>query len=378
MYSIKKAPLFKRNCLSIALALSVSAPSLAQASGALQKGQMPPPSVVLSTLEQKVIPDMIETHGRLSAFQSADVIPRVTGVIEMIHVKNGGRVAKGDVLITLDAEEYRIERDRIQAQLDAANAALKTDQYKFEQYATLIQQKAISKQDYHDVEAKYHASKASVRQLEAAMKKADLDVGYTIIRSPIDGYVQLPDLTEGALVNAYSQSVTRVVATDKLRFDFELSLNKIRDHQLQLGAKSDQRQHTHIQIENADGHISEGFIAGNDVELDTRRNTMRFRATINNQDSYLYPGEFSAAKIILPSEHASTLVPQKAISFNDKGQPGLWFVDSNQAVMWKPVTLNGKTSEGQYKVGLSDDSQGLERFVVEGTNKMRPGLTLPQ
>ena len=172
-----------------------------------QQGGALPVDVYVVTTEN--VPVISHLTGRANPTRKAEVRPQVTGILQKRLFEEGSVVQQGQQLYQIDPSVYEANVKSAEANLASAKATLHSTQLRAERYRHLLDQKAVSKQDYDDAQAAYLNAKASVQAAEANLKKANIDLGYTKVYAPITGTINRSTVTEGALVSAGQGSAVR-------------------------------------------------------------------------------------------------------------------------------------------------------------------------
>jgi membrane fusion protein (multidrug efflux system) len=189
------------------------------------KATTPPPvEVGVIALHPQAVPLNTELPGRTTASLVAEVRPQVDGIIRERLFREGSEVLAGEVLYRVAPSTYQAEYSNALAALKRAQASLPSSESKAKRYAELIEQGAISKQDFQDAQAVYEADLAAVASAKAALESAKISLDYTEIKAPISGRVEMSDLTPGALVTAnQSAPLTTIRQLDPINVDLTQS-----------------------------------------------------------------------------------------------------------------------------------------------------------
>lgn len=280
---------------------------------ATKAGAVPPPVPVQVALAQQLdVPRLVEAVGTVQALRTVAVKSQVDGVISQIHFKEGDEVKVGDLLVTLDRRPFenslRIARaDLANARAEEAKAA--TDR---ERYQRLDQQDAISKEQFAQLATKAETTRALVQAKEAAVANAELLHSYTEIRAPIAGRTGQRSLHEGALVKANDagQSIVTINQLAPIAAAFavpERALNEIRAA-LTRGDAGVTVTERASGVSRTDGQLS--FF---DNTVDSTTGTITLKATFENTDHALWPGQFVQVQIRLGLDRAAVVVPSAAV-----------------------------------------------------------------
>lgn len=169
----------------------------------------PLPEVTVAEVLIREVHDWTEFTGRLASVENVEVRPRVSGYIESAHVNEGARIRKGDLLFQIDARPFRAEVNRLEAELDRAHAQLGLAQSNHARANRLIEQNAISKEQFDSLATGVATATAEVAAVSAALESARLELEFTRVISPIDGRVSRILITPGNLLHRATSSTVR-------------------------------------------------------------------------------------------------------------------------------------------------------------------------
>ncbi len=327
------------------------------ASGA---GMMPPPEVDAVTVSPGSITLTQDLPGRLAAYRTAQVRARVEGIVEKRQFTEGSDVKAGATLFRIDPRNYRTAYDSAKADAGVARQTV-------ERYKPLLEANAISQQDYDLAVAK-------LKQAEAAMSKAQLDLENTNVPAPIGGRIGRAQVTEGALVGRGEATLLATIEQiNPIYADFtQPGADLLR---LQEAFKSGGLKRTkamQIQLLLADGSVYSrpGRLLFSDLAVDPSTGSVSLRAEFPNPDRELLPGMFVRIRFPEGSSDNSIRVPQRAVQTGAEGQ-FVMLVDKDGKVAARPVKT-GSMSGDSFVI-----AEGLapgDVVIVNGLQKVRPGM----
>ena len=161
-----------------------------------------------------------ELPGRTSPLAISEVRPQVNGIVLQRLFTEGSTVKKGQSLYRIDPAPYKAAVDQAKAQLANVEANLATVKLKAQRYADLVKIKAVAQQDYDDAQAAAGQAEASVQQARAALRTAEINLGYTDIKAPIAGRIGVSSITQGALATAgQTNALTTIQTLDPIYVD---------------------------------------------------------------------------------------------------------------------------------------------------------------
>ncbi|WP_297363585.1 efflux RND transporter periplasmic adaptor subunit [Thauera sp.] len=373
-------PLFRS-----AAAVLLSALFLAACSGGKEQGGAPgaggppPPAVTVVTLKSESVPMVAELPGRTTSFLIAELRPQVTGIVTERAFNEGSEVKAGQVLYRIDPAPYLAAYDSAKATLARAEANAQVARIKAERHVGLVKIEAVSKQANDDAQAGLKQAEAEVAAAKAALNKAKIDLDYTRLKSPIAGRIGRSAVTAGALVTAnQAQTLATVQQLDPIYVDLTqssadmLRLRKeVAAGRLLAGAKGEVP--VKLILEDGSEYAAEGRLALSEVTVDEGTGSVTLRAKFSNADGVLLPGMYVRARLPQGTRSDAILVPHKALSRDPLGNALVMAVDAESKVVARPVQV--AQSLGENWVVTSGVKAG-ERIIVEGLQKVRPGVVV--
>lgn len=320
-----------------------------------------------------------EYVGRIRARQFVEVRARVEGYLEKMLFEEGKRVERNQPLFLINHDLYRARVDKAAAQLKKDQALeLKTER-DVERLRPLYEQNAASQLDLDNAVAAYESAKANVAMSKADLAQAEMELGYTTVRSPISGFISERYVDVGTLVGTGSKSLlATVVESDTVLVDFSLTaLDYLRSQQrnVRLGEQDSSRSwQPSVTVTLADNSVypEKGLVDFAEPQVDPKTGTFGVRAAVANPERKLLPGQFTKVKLLLDVRENAIVVPVKAIAIEKGG--------AHVYVMRRDSTAEKRLIEtgpefGNYVVverGLGPD----EMVVTEGYHKLSPGVLL--
>ena len=324
-----------------------------------------PPQVKVLTLKAQPVSLTTELPGRTVAYKVAEIRPQVSGVILKRTFTEGGDVRMGQQLYQIDPALYRAAYDSAAATAESAKAQA-------ERYKPLAEVNAVSKQDYDN-------AVAQAAQTRAAADSARINLVYTRLLSPIAGRIGRSSVTEGALVTSdQTQSLATVQQLDPMYVDVTQPSAVLLRLKRELAAgqleqAGDNQAQVHLVLEDGTNYKVAGKLQFAEVSVDETTGSVTLRALFPNPDRILLPGMFVREQIIEGRRTDALLVPQLAITHNQKGEPTALVVGADNKVELRQIVTDRAIGDTWLV------SQGLkagDRVVVEGLQFARPGSSV--
>lgn len=341
-----------------------------------QPEDAPKPQVRVETLQLEPLAISTELSGRILAPRTAEVRARVAGVVLKRVYREGSDVKQGDVLFLIDPAPFKADHDSARATLAKAEANLYQARLQEQRYRELVDDKAVSRQEYDNARAAFLQADAVVAESKAALERARLNLGYATVTAPISGRIGRALVTEGALVG---QNETTPLATiqqlDPIHADVTQSTRELnalrralRAGELQQVGASEARA-TLIQ-DDGSAYPLPGKLLFSDISVDPSTNQITLRSEFPNPDLDLLPGSYVRVRLDQALQPKGLSVPQRAILRDSAGVPKVLVVDAQARVSERQVQL-GSAQGDRWLV--SDGLAAGERVVVEGLQHVKAG-----
>jgi membrane fusion protein (multidrug efflux system) len=332
------------------------------APGAAPGAGMPPTEVDVVTVTAGSATITQDLPGRLQAVRSAQVRARVEGVVEKRLFVEGTDVAAGTPLFRIDARTFQTQTAAAEADLAAAKAVLA-------RYTPLVAIKAVSQQEFD-------AAEARVKQTEATVAKAHLDLENAVPAAPIAGRVGRALVTEGALVGkGEATHLVTIEQLDPIRVEFSQSYSDmLRLQQAVKAGKQKRADSAKVELLLEDGtlYAEKGRLDFADLAVDPASGAVVLRAEFPNPRRELLPGTFVRIRFPQAQLDNAIRVPQRAVQASPQGQSVL-IVDAEGKVVPRPITT-GAMAGADFIV--TDGLKGGEQVIVNGLQKVRPGAVV--
>jgi membrane fusion protein (multidrug efflux system) len=326
------------------------------------------------TAQTRAVPLMTELTGRTQASEVAEVRPQVSGLITQRLFAEGSQVRKGQPLYQIDPRPFSAMVQQARAALTNAQAVVEADRLKAERYRTLSMGGGISRQDAADADAAYAQARAQVAAARANLDAASINLEFTRIVAPIAGRIGQSSITRGALVTAAQPTaLAKIQRLDPIWINIQQSSADFiaLRHALETGALASTGS-APVRIVLSDGTAwpSPGQLDFADIDVNEATGTVTLRVTVPNPHGDLLPGLFVKAQLAQGLVHAGILVPQAAVSRDQRGNPVVLVVGQGDVI--EPRTVTTATTFGSNWLVTAGLKAG-ERVVVEGQLTARAG-----
>lgn len=325
----------------------------------------PPLAVKVITLTPQTVGLTTDLPGRTVPYKVAEIRPQVSGVIQKRMFVEGSDVKEGQQLYQIDPSLY-------QAAYDSAAATAESSRLQVERYKPLAEVNAVSKQDYDN-------AVAAAAQNRAAAETAHINLVYTRLLAPISGRIGRSAVTEGALVTANQTTALATVqqldpiyvdvtqpSAVLLRLKRELAAGEL----VQTGGNEAE---VHLILEDGSRYRNSGKMQFAEVQVDQTTGSVTLRALFPNPDKLLLPGMFVREQIEEGRRTDALLVPQVAVTHNQRGDATALVVNGENKV--ELHTLVTERAIGD-KWLVTDGLKAGDRVIVEGLQYAKPGATV--
>lgn len=343
--------------------------------------QMPPPEVGVVKVQPQTEPLRKSLVGRLSPYRSADVRARVSGLLLKRVYTEGSEVKQGQLMFQIDPAPYKAALNANLAVLASAQATYTNAHVVAERDRALVPKGYVSKAQLDADEAAERSAAAAIKQAEADVQTARVNLSYTDVTSPIDGRSGQQQLTEGAIVGnstadtgASSTLLTTVDQLDPLYVNFTMSvtdLDQLRRAQTAGNVTLTEQNKATVAITLPDGSVygQQGTLDFSDTTVNPATGAVNLRAKLPNPDRTLLPGQYVSINANLGEQHNVFLVPQQGIARDVAGAYAM-VVGADGNVARKAVTADNM-SGGNWIVtsGLTSGDQ----VIVSGLQTVQPG-----
>jgi membrane fusion protein, multidrug efflux system len=363
--------MFGCNSSARATAAAVILAFVVHCGAAFAQSPAPAPAVTVSPVVSRQVTETADFVGRVVAINKVDVVARVPGFIEERNFTEGQQVKTGDLLFRIEQDTYKAAVDQQKANVAKAKASEVNTALQLQRGKELIHNQTIPQATLDQRAADAAAAQAEVLQAEALLQQAQINLGYTEIRSPIDGRVGLALFTVGNLVDPASGKLATIVSQDPIYVTFPVSERDVIAYKHRLAESGGTNQHLPIHIKLPDGTVygHPGITNFLDVQAEANTDTVIVRAELPNPEGLLIPGGIVGVGVDTGPPKSALLVPQSAMQLDQAGHFVLVVGDSKKVELRRVTT----SVELGRNVVVTDGLKEGELVITEGIQKVHPG-----
>ena len=319
------------------------------------------------------VPIVTELAGRTFAYQSSEVRPQVSGVIQKRFFREGTIVREGEPLYQIDPSLYRAAANEATANVASARATAEAARIRADRFRPLAAIEAVSKQDYTDAVATQRQAEATIAQNRAQLETARINLRFTTVPAPITGRIGRSLFTVGALVTtSQADPLTTIQQLDPIYVDIQQSAASILQlrRALASGGVLPASATVRLKLEDGSDYGATGSVEFSEVVVDQQTGTVTLRARFPNPQGLLLPGMFVRAVFAQAINAAAFLVPQAAVSRDPQGNATVWIVGANNKAVQR--TIKADRAEGANWVVTGGLNPG-DKVITQGVGNMKPG-----
>ena len=324
-------------------------------------------------LKSETVPLRLELPGRTSAYESSEVRPQVSGIIQSRLFTEGAKVKAGQVLYKIDPRLYEAAVNQARADLVSSTATRNAARARADRLSGLVESGAISRQDLLDAQATADAAAAAVERARAVLATAEINLKFTDVSAPITGRIGRSIVTTGALVAAaQADPLTSIQRLDPIFVDIQQSSSALLSFRRQIAGGGISRASTAVNLILEDGsrYVHPGTLQFAESVVDMTTGTVTVRAVFPNPEGLLLPGMYVRAESEPLQARDAILAPQQGISRDVKGNATALVIGADSKAELRTVATE-RTVGTQWLVtkGLSAG----DKLIIEGLGRIGPG-----
>lgn len=335
--------------------------------GKAAKNKPAPDVVVEEIMEQSVIRNF-EAPGRVTSKYRVDVLARISGYLQKSFFKEGDYVKQGQVLFEIEPTEYSNAANVAAANVKNLSAQLTYAEKQLARAQELVKKDYIARAQYDQMLSQRDALRAQLASARSSYNDANRSLGYTLVKSPVDGKVGIINVTLGNYVSPSSGALTTINSTNPIYVTFPLDSNDYASL-----AVSDKDDNKNRKVELILGSNEKYNITGvqdfQDNKVDQSTGTVTMRATFENPDNALIHGEFVTVKLYANKPVSVPIAPVTAVLENQAGKY-VYKLDENDIPQLTYVKTSGQNGDNWI---ITDGLKKGDRIITEGIQKVTPG-----
>jgi membrane fusion protein, multidrug efflux system len=328
--------------------------------------RIPVVPVLTAIVASEDVPMEIQAIGNVQAYSLVSIRSQITGPLTKVHIQEGQEVKAGDMLFSIDSRPWEAALNQAQANLKRDEAQMLSARLEFLRTSNLFESKIASQQDYDTAEANYRALEGSALADSAAISNAQVSLGYTSIRSPIDGRAGVLTVKAGNVVKSPDDVLLTITQVRPIYVAFSVP-------EQHLPAIRRESQGTALPVvavvPSETNRPARGELTFINNMVDTTTGTIFLKGTFANTNNVLWPGQFVQVSLTLSNLAKATVVPSQAVQ---AGQDGdfIYVVKPDETVETRPVTTS-ITRDGKTVI-VAGVTSG-ETVVTDGQSRLVPG-----
>ncbi len=328
----------------------------------------PAPDVVVEQIKEQSVIRNFEAPGRVISKYRVDVLARISGYLQKSFFKEGDYVKQGQVLFEIEPTEYSNAANVAAANVKNLSAQLTYAEKQLARAQELVKKDYIARAQYDQMLSNRDALRAQLASARASYNDANRSLGYTLVKSPVDGKVGIITVTLGNYVSPSSGALTTINSTNPIYVTFPLDSNDFASL-----AASDKDANKNRKVELILGGNEKYSITGvqdfQDNKVDQSTGTVTMRATFENPNNELIHGEFVTVKLYANKPVLVPIAPVTAVLENQAGKY-VYKLDENDIPQLVYVKTSGQNGDNWI---ITDGLKKGDRIITEGLQKVTPG-----
>ena len=318
----------------------------------------------------------IEIPGRVQSMDKVDLVARIDGYLQKKHFKEGDFVKKGQILLTIEPTQYLNNLNKAKADFENAKAVSYKAERDYKRGDELVKKDFISKSTFDGLYADKLAAQAAVKAASAQLAEAQRNFGYTSIESPVDGKIGALNIQEGNYVSMQSGTLATVIKTNPIYVKYSVDskqFDELRNLDF-IPKKGSNPVKVDVILPSGKLYPIKGVQDFWDNQISTSTGTMDFRATFNNEENVLIPGDFVKVKVYSNQKNNVLVVPQEIVLQDTRGR-FVYVVYEEGLAQTRYFKDNGQynTQDGSYWI-VKDGLKKGDKYIATGLTKLMPRM----
>jgi membrane fusion protein (multidrug efflux system) len=334
----------------------------------------PPPSLPVSMVTTGTDTTYQEYPASVEGTVNVEIRPQVSGPLDKVFVDEGAYVSAGQPLFKINEQPYRAAFNNAEASLHAAEGAMTNAQLEIEKLTPLVQNKVVSEFQLKTAKANYEVTKSNVEQAKANVAIAQINLGYTLIKAPVNGYIGRLPKKQGSLVApSDAEALTQLSDVHNVHVYFSLSEKDFISFKEQYPGETlnDKLKHLpSVALLLADNSVyaHDGKIDMIDGQFDKNTGAITLRATFPNEQGLLRSG--NTGKVKLGLQHKDALIIPESATLEMQDKVFVFTVADSNKVKKQPITIIGKSGNNYL---VKDGVKAGDQLVLSGFDHLQEG-----
>jgi len=324
-------------------------------------------NVLVTTVKRTDVPVQINQFGRVSSPETVNIKPQVAGRITEVHFQEGQEVKKGDLLFVIDPRPFQADLRQAQGQLKSDTAQLEVNRKNLQRDIEVGRQRFVSEMDIDNLQAQVANYEGAVEKDHAAIDRANLNLEYCYVKSPVGGRTGRRLVDPGNYVGIGSDVLVNIQRLDRVYVDFSISENSL----AQLRENMDgSLLKVDVDQPSRPDALRSGSLTFLDNSVSSTAGSVLLRATIPNEDRYLWPGQYVNVALTVQVLKDALVVPNQTVQISKNG-PYLFVVNADKTVDLRLVKPGVRYRD---LIVVNEGVKDGETVVVEGQLALAKGM----
>ena len=336
---------------------------------AKQRALAKTPAVTVEEVQTREVTRQYEATARVAAKYRVEVLARINGYLTKSFFKEGDYVKAGQILFEIEPQQYEYAASQAKANLDNAKSQYTYYEKQLARYKQLVQQDYIARSDYDNILSQRDAYKAQVASAESAYRDAQRNLGYTRVKSPVDGRVGMISVTEGNYVSMNSGPLTTINSNDPMYITFPIE-SKNYAELVRIDKSANVNRDVEFIFSSGQKYKYKGVQDFHDNKIDESTGTITMRGTFPNPDDELIHGDFGKIIIYSKEKDSTPVIPQTATLENQEGRY-VFILDKDDLPKMSYIKTMGQTDDDKWII--QSGVKAGDRILTSGLQKVVPG-----
>lgn len=326
------------------------------------------PAVTVAKVSSENVRRQFKATARVTAKYRVDILARISGYLTKSYFKEGDNVKTGQILFEIEPQQYMYAASQAKANMENAQSQYRYYQKQLARYQELVSKDYVARSDYDNILAQRDAYKAQVESAENAYRDAERNLGYTKVKSPVNGRVGMISVTEGNYVSMNSGPLTTINSSEPMYITFPLESKDFAEL-TRIDKSANVNREVEFTFSSGQKYPYKGVQDFHDNKIDESTGTITMRATFPNPDDALIQGDFGTITIYSNEKDDVPVVPQTATMENQEGRY-VYILDKDNLPRISYIKTMGEDN-GKWLV--SSGVKPGDIILTSGLQKVVPG-----